>query len=76
MTSDFVPEVAKYPKSSPKHMNNFGSVWAYCFAPLTMQLVFRRDWYLVINCNTLFHFMAHLWDNPWRSIMTSEISLF
>jgi len=30
VTSDFAPEVAKY---------NFGSVRAYCFAPLAMQLV-------------------------------------
>jgi len=35
-TSDFAPEVVKYPKSS-----YFGSVRAYCFAPLAMQLVTR-----------------------------------
>jgi len=34
MTSDFAPEVAKYPKSS-----YFGSVRACCFALLAMQLV-------------------------------------
>jgi len=38
MTSDFAPEVAKYPKSSPKLQN---SVWAYCLAPLVMQPVYN-----------------------------------
>jgi len=47
MTSDFPPEVAKYPKSSPKPPNtpkmgisNFGSVRANCLAPLATQLVY------------------------------------
>jgi len=43
MTSYFILEVAKSPKSSPKPQNgdldNQGSVRAYCFAPLAMQLV-------------------------------------
>jgi len=34
MTSDFEPEVAKYPKSS-----YFGGVRAFCFGPLAMQFV-------------------------------------
>jgi len=34
MTSDFAQDVAKYPKSS-----YFASVWAYCFAPLAIQVV-------------------------------------
>jgi len=41
MMSDFAPEVAKYPKSSPK-LHNFWSVWAYCFAPLVLQLVYYQ----------------------------------
>jgi len=36
MTLDFIPEVAKYAKS------NFGSVRAYCFAPLAMHLVLLK----------------------------------
>jgi len=36
MTSDFAPEVAKYPKSSPKPED---SVLAYGIAPLAMELV-------------------------------------
>ena len=34
--SDFAPEIAKYPQSSPKPQN---SVRAYLLAPLSMQLV-------------------------------------
>jgi len=36
-TSYFVPEITKYPKSSPKPQN-FERVRAYCFVPLAMQL--------------------------------------
>jgi len=39
MISDFAPEVAKYPKSSPKYPNTQNSVWAYCLPPWAMQLV-------------------------------------
>jgi len=35
---DFAPEVAKYPKSSPKPQNS-GRLQAHCFAPLATQLV-------------------------------------
>jgi len=42
MTSDLAPEVDKYPKSSP-NPHNFGSVRAYCFASIAMQLVEFRN---------------------------------
>jgi len=38
MTSDFAPEVAKYPNSNSKPKNS-PIVRAYCLAPLAMQLV-------------------------------------
>jgi len=38
MTSDFAPEVAKYPQRSPKP-KMAQNVRAYCLAPLAMQLV-------------------------------------
>jgi len=39
MTSDFAPEITKYPKSSPKRQIARNSVRAYCLAPLATQLV-------------------------------------
>jgi len=39
MTSDFTPEFAKYPKSSPKPKIAQNSVRSHCLAPLAMQLV-------------------------------------
>jgi len=44
MTSDFAPEVAKYPKSS-----YFGSVRAYCFAPLAVQLVISLSCWIICS---------------------------
>jgi len=39
MTSDFAPEVAKYPTSvAPKPKITQNSVRAYCLTPLTMQV--------------------------------------
>jgi len=42
ITSDFAPEMAKHPKSSPKSQNSANSVQAYCLTPLTMQLVIGK----------------------------------
>jgi len=39
MTSEFAPEVAKYPQSSPKPKNSLNSVWASSLSPLAIQLV-------------------------------------
>ena len=39
MRSDFAPEVAKYPKGSPKPPKAQNTVQAYCLVPLAMQLV-------------------------------------
>jgi len=44
MTSDFAPEVAKHSKVAPNPKMRIsvtnGSVRAYCFTPLAMQLVY------------------------------------
>jgi len=39
MTSDFAPEIAKYPKSNPNPQIAQDSLRAYCLVPLAMQLV-------------------------------------
>jgi len=54
----FAPEVAKYPKSSPKPQNspkwdldNLPSVWTYYFALLAMQLVCADAFSLVSDAS-------------------------
>ena len=76
MASDFAPEVAKYPRGSPKPQN-FGRVRAYCFAPLEMQVVTSAvnqnltdfHWQLTRTCATLCILRWH------RAVTSSQLLL-
>ena len=77
MTSDFAPEVAKYPKSSPKP-HNFRRLQAYCFAMLAMQLIIIKHSYKYSHFATL-HFSDRQTDrlrDRWDSWQVYAISAY
>jgi len=66
MMSHFAPEVAKYPKSS-----YFGSVRAYCFALLAMQLVIWCNYI----CFTMYFIVALTEHIEGSSVKASQPSV-